>query len=292
MKHPCWRAAVAGIWAAFLVTMAAAVTPAVAQTTKCEPGALATKYPSVAGKTFRIGQDGESPPYSFRDPKNFDSVIGFDADLARAVLGCLGAKVEFKIGGWSGLLPAVIAGQSDAMWDNLYYTAERAKLVDYISYMTAGTGILTKKGNPKNIHSVADACGMSATAVLGTVEEAAFRDQSKKCVAEGKAEINIFTAPDIPASTRLMQTGRADLLMNDLALVDILATDSNGQLERAVKIVSNFKIGVAIKKGRDDVVTAFHDALVVVQNDGTQKALYEKYKIDPALALPSEILKQ
>ena len=26
--------------------------------------------------------------------------------------------------------------------------------------------------------------------------------------------------------------------------------------------------------------------------DGTQKALYEKYKIDPALAIASEILKQ
>jgi polar amino acid transport system substrate-binding protein len=292
MKHPCWQAAVCGMLAAFLVAMATGFNPAAAQATKCEPGALATKYPSVAGKTFRIGQDGESPPYSFRDPKNFDNVIGFDADLARAVLGCLGAKVEFKIGGWSGLLPAVIAGQSDAMWDNLYYTAERAKLVDYISYMTAGTGILTKKGNPKRIHSVADACGTAATAVLGTVEEAAFRDQSKKCVAEGKAEINIYTAPDIPASTRLMQTGRADLFMNDLALIDILATESNGQLERAVKIVSNFKIGVAIKKGRDDLVTAFHDALIIVQKDGTQQALYEKYKIDPALAIPSEILKQ
>jgi len=295
MKHPCWRTAGIGILAAFaLATIAtmAGFDPAAAQVTKCAPGALASKYPSVAGKTFRIGQDGESPPYSFRDPKDFNNVIGFDADLARAVLACLGGKIEFKIGGWSGLLPAVIAGQSDAMWDNLYYTAERAKLVDYISYMTAGTGILTKKGNPKNIHSVADTCGTSATAVLGTVEEAAFRDQSKKCVAEGKAEINIFTAPDIPASTRLMQTGRADLFMNDLALIDILATDSNGQLERAVKIVSNFKIGIAIKKGRDDLVAAFHDALVVVQNDGTQKALYEKYKIDPSLALPSEILKQ
>jgi polar amino acid transport system substrate-binding protein len=292
MKHPYWQTAGIEILAAFALVMMAGFNPAAAQMTKCAPGALASKYPSVAGKTFRIGQDGESPPYSFRDPKDFNNVIGFDADLARAVLACLGAKIEFKIGGWSGLLPAVIAGQSDAMWDNLYYTAERAKLVDYISYMTAGTGILTKKGNPKNIHSVADACGTSATAVLGTVEEAAFRDQSKKCVAEGKAEINIFTAPDIPAATRLMQTGRADLFMNDLALIDILATDSNGQLERAVKIVSNFKIGIAIKKGRDDVVAAFHDALVVVQNDGTQKALYEKYKIDPSLAVPSEILKQ
>jgi polar amino acid transport system substrate-binding protein len=291
MKHLTTSSAAIWIAAAFLV--GAGISPAIAQTMKCSAGApLASKYPAVAGKTFRVGQDGESPPYSFRDPKNFEAIIGFDADLSRAVFSCLGANVEFKIGGWSGLLPSVIAGQSDAMWDNLYYTAERAKQVDYVTYMVAGTGILTKKGNPKNIHSVADSCGTTATAVLGTVEEAAFRDQSAKCQAANKAAINILTAPDIPAATRLMQTGRADLFMNDVALIDILATESNGQLERAVKIDTNFKIGLAIKKGRDELVNAVHDALVVLQNDGTQKALYEKYKIDPSLALPSEILKQ
>jgi polar amino acid transport system substrate-binding protein len=286
MKHPRWH--ILSICSAFMVAMAAGTHPTMAQTAKCDP----SKYPAIAGKTFRIGQDGESPPYSFRDPKNFENLIGFDADLTRAVFGCLGAKVEFKIGGWSGLLPAVIAGQSDAMWDNLYYTAERAKQVDYITYMLAGTGILTKKGNPKSIHSVADTCGTTATAVLGTVEEAAFRDQDKKCQAERKPAISIMTAPDIPASTRLMQTGRADLFMNDLALIDILAADSKGELERAVKIISNFKIGVAVKKGREDLVTAIHDAIVMMQKDGTEKELYAKYKIDPALALPSEILKQ
>ncbi len=286
MKHLRWHISV--IFSALIVATAASFNPAAAQTAKCDP----SKYPTIAGKTLRIGQDGESPPYSFRDPKNFENLIGFDADLTRAVLGCLGAKVEFKVGGWSGLLPAVIAGQSDAMWDNLYYTAERAKQVDYVTYMLAGTGILTKKGNPKNIHSVADACGTTATAVLGTVEEAAFRDQDKKCQAEGKPAINILTAPDIPASTRLMQTGRADLFMNDLALIDILAADSKGELERAVKIISNFKIGVAVKKGRDDLVTAIHDGIVMMQKNGTEKELYAKYKIDPALALPSEILKQ
>jgi polar amino acid transport system substrate-binding protein len=286
MKLPWWHIAV--VFSALILIMAAGFNPAIAQATKCDSG----KYPTVTGKTFRIGQDGESPPYSFRDPKNFENLIGFDADLTRAVFACVGAKVEFKVGGWSGLLPAVIAGQSDAMWDNLYYTAERAKQVDYVTYMLAGTGILTKKGNPKHIHSIADACGTSATAVLGTVEEAAFRDQDKKCQAEGKPAINILTAPDIPAATRLMQTGRADLFMNDLALIDILATDSRGELERAVKIISNFKIGVAVKKGRDDLVTAIHDGIVLMQKDGAEKALYAKYKIDPALSLASEILKQ
>jgi polar amino acid transport system substrate-binding protein len=286
MGHTPWYTA--AFFSAFVVTMLAGFSPAVAQSATCAP----SKYPTVAGKTFRIGQDGESPPYSFRDPQNFDQLIGFDADLARSAFSCLGAKVEFKIGGWSGLLPAVIAGQSDAMWDNLYYTAERAKQVDYITYMIAGTGILTKKGNPKNIHSVADACGLTATAVLGTVEEAAFRDQSAKCQGAGKPAINILTAPDIPAATRLIQTGRADLFMNDLAVIDILAADSKGELQRSVKIISDFKIGVAVKKGRDDLVNGIHDAIVIRQHDGTEKALYAKYKIDPSLSLPSEILKQ
>jgi polar amino acid transport system substrate-binding protein len=293
MKYLLWHLAVVGTTAVSLIGGSAGVhSAAAAQGEKCEAGKLSSKYPEIVGKTFRIGQDGESPPYSFRDPKNFDSIIGFDADLARAVFSCLGANVEFKIGGWSGLLPSVVAGQSDVMWDDLYYTAERAKQVDYVTYMIAGTGILTKKGNPKNIHAVADACGTTATAVLGTVEEAAFRDQSTKCQAEGKAAINILTAPDNPAAIRLLQTGRADLFMNDLALIDILANDSNGQFERAAKIISNFKIGVAVKKGRDDLVRAVHEALVLLQNDGTQKALYEKYKIDPSLALPSEVLVQ
>jgi polar amino acid transport system substrate-binding protein len=292
MRHLHWRAAVVWTLSAFVVATAAGLNVAAADTSKCEPEKVATKYPGLAGKTFRVGQDGESPPYSFRDPANFNNVIGFDADLAHAVFACIGVPIEFKIGGWSGLLPSVIAGQSDTMWDDLYYTAERAKQVDYVVYMIAGTGMLVKSGNPKNVKSIEDTCGLTVTAGLGTVEEAAFRDQSTKCQAAGKTVITILTFPDIPAGTRLMQTGRADLLMNDLALVDKLALDSDGRLERAVKIVSDFKIGVAVKKGRDELVKAIYDAMAIIQADGTQKKLYETYKIDPALAIPAQILRQ
>lgn len=291
MNRAHWPAAVVTAALTFILATAAGLNAAAADSAKCEPEKIASKYPTLAAKTFKIGQDGESPPYSFRDPTNFANIIGFDADFSRAVFACMGAPIEFKIGGWSGLLPSVIAGQSDAMWDDLYYTAERAKQVDYVVYMLAGTGMLVKTGNPKHVKSIEDTCGLTATAGLGTVEEAAFRDQSTKCQAAGKPAINLLTYPDIPAGTRLMQTGRADVLMNDLAMVDKIALDSNGQLERSVKIVSDFKIGVAVKKGHDELVTAIHDAMVILQADGTQKQLYEKYKIDPALAVPAQALR-
>jgi len=53
----------------------------------------------------------------------------------------------------------------------------------------AGTGGLVKKGNPKNVKSMDDVCGLTAAAGLGTVEEAAFRDQGQKCVAAGKPAV-------------------------------------------------------------------------------------------------------
>jgi polar amino acid transport system substrate-binding protein len=49
--------------AAALVVKAA---PASAAQPKCEPDKLASKYPGLVGKTIKIGQDGDSPPFSVR----------------------------------------------------------------------------------------------------------------------------------------------------------------------------------------------------------------------------------
>jgi polar amino acid transport system substrate-binding protein len=236
------------------------VLPAQADAGKCEPDKLATKYPALAGKTIRIGQDGESPPYSYRDPNNFDNLIGLDADMARAAFACIGAPVEFKTGAWSGLLPAVIAGQLDVMWDTLYYTPERAKSVDFVSYMIAATGGLVAKGNPKSIKSLDDVCGKRATAGLGTVEEAAFRDLSTKCVAAGKGEISIVTYPDMPGGTRLVSNDRADVLMSDLGMVNTLVKNNPDQFDRGFMIITNFKIAVGYTKDNKDLGQALLDA--------------------------------
>ena len=137
----------------------AIINPAAAA---CDTNAVAAKYPGLSGKQVRVAQDGESPPYSFRDPADFESLTGLDADLTRAAFACLGMPVEFKTGKWSGMLPSVIAGQADLMWDNLYYTPARAQQVDFVTYLLAATGALVQKGNPKNIHALTDTCGIRA----------------------------------------------------------------------------------------------------------------------------------
>lgn len=263
---------------------------AIAADPACEPEKLATKYPSLVGKTIKIATDGQTPPYSMRDPKDFNKLIGLDTDMARAAFECIGLPVDYMIGAWSGLLPAVIAGQADVMWDTLYYTPERAKQADFVIYQRAATGGLVQKGNPKKVKSLDDVCGIRVTAGLGTTEERVFRDLSQKCTAGGKSAIEIVTFPDIPAGARLVKNDRADLLMINLGLVDNFISQDPAAFERAFVILTDYKVGVGLAKGKNELRQAVLDAVKVLQANGTEKAIYERYGVDYALAIPAQIL--
>jgi polar amino acid transport system substrate-binding protein len=257
---------------------------------KCEPSALAGKYPSLVGKTIRVAQDPQGgPPYSFRDPENFDTIVGLDADTVRAAFDCIGVPFEFKTGSWSGLLPAVIAGQADVMWSNLYYTPARAEQVDFVTYRLAATRGIVRKGNPKNVHALDDACGVRAAAGLGTVEEAMFRGISEKCVAAGKPALEIVTYPDRPTGIRMLLNDRADLMMGDSGGGAYTVKLYQNDLESGYVILTDYKVGPGISKSMPELRRAIFDAMQILQAHGTEKQLMVKYDVDPELQRPVEI---
>jgi polar amino acid transport system substrate-binding protein len=265
-----------------------AIHPAAAAD-KCEPGALATRYPSLAGKTIRIAQDPQGPPYAFRDPANFDHLIGLDADIVRAAFACIGLPFEFKTGSWSGLLPSVIAGQADVMWSNLYYTPGRAEQVDFVTYLLAATRGIVRKSNPKGVHSLDDACGVRSAAGLGTVEEAMFRGLSDKCVAAGKPPLEIVTYPDRPTGIRMLINDRADLLMGDAGGNAYTIKLYPNDLESGYVILTDYKVGPGVSKSLPELRQAIFEAMQIVQAVGTQKTLMAKYGVDPELQRPVEM---
>jgi polar amino acid transport system substrate-binding protein len=266
-----------------------ATLPARAEAPRCEPAKVAAKYPSLAGKTLRIGQDGESPPFSSRDPKDFEHLIGLDTDLARAVFACAGVKITFHTGSWSGLLPALMAGQIDAMWDTLLYTPARAEKVDFVAYMASATGMLVPAGNPKKLHGLADLCGVTATAGLGTTQEAQLREASAACTKGGKPAIQIITSSDIPSGMRLVENGRADVMSTNKFLAATMVQKNPGAFAEAFDIRTNALIAVGTPKGASDLENAVRDGLAVLRADGTEKQIFERYGVDYSLALDPEI---
>jgi polar amino acid transport system substrate-binding protein len=278
--------------ASLLVVAGISPRPAAAADAQCEPDKLATKYPSLVGKTVKVGTDPETPPYTMRDPKDFNHLIGLDTELAEATFKCIGVPIEFSVGAWSGQLPAVANGQTDVMWDTLYYTPERAQQMDFVIYFRAATGGLVAKGNPKKITGLDNICGIRAAAALGSVEEKQFHDFSDKCVAAGKPAIEVVVAADIPAGFRAVMNDRADLFLINLGLVDQMVADNPDKLERAFMILTDYKVGVGLNKQNKELGKAIMDGLAAIRANGTEKAIYDKYHFDYQLAQPFELLTQ
>jgi len=249
----------------------------------CEPAKMAAKYPGLVGKTIKVGQDGESVPFSMRDPKDFSKLIGLDADLAQATFACIGVPMQFVVGTWSGLIPAAMAGQIDVMWDTLLYTPERAKKLDFVNYMNAATGMLVAKGNPKNIHGLGDLCGLTGTTTLGTTQEAMLRDASGKCVAVGKAAVNIITSTDMPSGLRFVQNARADLVAVNKFVGDSMVAANPTTVESAFDVITGAKIAVGTAKGNPDLVKALREGLAAIRASGAEKAIYDRYHVDYGL---------
>ncbi len=256
----------------------------------CEPAKVATLYPELAGKTITIGQDGNSLPFSYRDPKDPNHLIGADADYARAVFACIGVPVKFAIALWSGLLPAVTNGRIDVMWDTLYYTAERAKVVDFILYSTAADAALVHQGNPKHLTSLDGLCGIRALGGLGTIEAALLNNLSAKCTAAGKPAIDAITYTDRPSAWQMIETGRADVMLGSAVIVQAITKEKPDLLQQAFTFLPDIKVGAAVAKGRTELEHAMLNAVAATQIDGEMARIYQHYDLNTSLILAPKIL--
>lgn len=272
---------------AFAVAALLSVGAASAQS--CEPEKVAEKYPGLAGRTIKIGADPQTPPYVMRDAQNFENLVGIDADVARAVFDCAGVKHEFVAGAWSGLLPAVMGGQIDVLWDNLYYNPERGKKLDFVIYMQAGTGAMTQAGNPKGITSKDAMCGATVGVTLGGYEEGLVKEADAACTAAGKPGITMMSFQDVAAGIRLIESGRADIMMWDAGLIDTLVAENPGKYPRAFMTLSGIQIGPAVRKDDPDLLKAILDGMLVLQAKNEQAEIFKKYNVDPASQVPAVV---
>src|SRR5690348_9044294 len=77
-----------------------------------------TKKDNAAGdsstkKVLTMGTSADYPPFESVDTEKSKNIIGFDIDLANAIAGKLGYKVQVKDMDFSGLIQALKSGQVD-----------------------------------------------------------------------------------------------------------------------------------------------------------------------------------
>ncbi len=264
------------VFALFSLSANAQTAPA-----QCDRAALEKAYPSVAGKSYRISITTESKPFGYRDPVDYNKVVGFSADYAREVFDCLGAQIEFVVAPFSAALPALLANQVDMIWTPLYYTPKRAETVDLVLYQHGASGIVVLKNNPLKIAQPADLCGKQAAAISGGTELVALHQTDQECAAAGKSHIGIVVTPDKAGALRQLQNGRLDAYVG---IGSPLAYDE-ATFEMPYVFATETQVGMGLRKHDGPLAGAIRDAIVELQKSGAEVDLYKKYQLSPALSM-------
>jgi polar amino acid transport system substrate-binding protein len=228
-----------------------------------EDGAPPAAAAELEDGTLQVGADIAYAPMEFFE-EGTENAMGLDIDLANAIGEELGVEVEFMNTGWDGIIGALQAERFDVIMSSMTITDERQQEIDFIAYFTAGTGILVEAGNPQDIQSLADLCGKSVAAQVGTIQVEQLEAQNEEC----DDDISISTFDLNPMAVEQLMLGRADAVLADFPVAGNAARLSDGELEVVGQQFESAPYGIGLRKDSTELNAAIDDALQGIMDSG------------------------
>jgi polar amino acid transport system substrate-binding protein len=224
---------------------------------------------------LRVVAAESGPPMLFLG-KDVRTIEGMEADLTRAVVEALGVKLEYTLGTFDSLIPAITAGRADLAVGSIGDLKSRQPQVDFVDYVKAGVGMATLKGNAAGITNVASLCGKRVAVVRGTFQEKELNAQQVKCQAAGKPlEIQTFQDPN--GAVLALRSDRADVWSGDSAAVGYDVSQYPSTLQLAGEMHPIALLGYAVSKQNIQLRDAIKAGLEAVQKSGKYKEILDKW---------------
>jgi polar amino acid transport system substrate-binding protein len=227
--------------------------------------------------TLSVAADASYAPNEFVG-SNGKTVEGMDADLAKALASVMGLKAAVKNQTFDSIIPGLAAKKYDLGMSSFTDTKARQKVVDFVTYFSAGTSFYTKAQGGPTVNGLADLCGLKVAVEKGTTQQADATAQSKKCTAAGKKPVTVSVFPDQNGANLAISSGRAQVGMADSPVADYQVKQSNGQFKLTGTPYGTAPYGIAMNKqsGLDNAVLA---GIKTLMSDGDYKSILNRWGI-------------
>lgn len=213
-----------------------------------------------------VGMDTSYAPAEFLD-EDGKTAMGFDVDLAKALGKVFGLETEPVTSTFDSIIPSV-GSKYDLGISSFTITKERAKSVDFVSYLNNGNAYIVRKGNPTNV-DIKNLCGKTVAVQSGTTQEEDVRKASEQCKTDGKDEVNVLSYKQMTDMTTAVVTGKADASYSGVAGNGYAVRRSDGQLEIDGGNIDGALEGIVIRKGDSQTAEAVRAAVQKLIDDGT-----------------------
>jgi polar amino acid transport system substrate-binding protein len=202
--------------------------------------------------------------------------VGYEPAAAKLVFDRIGEDFEWVYLNWEDMLPAVAAGEVDAVWCGQAITEERARQVDFTEpYAIFDETVITRAGR-----------GITEAEQLRGLKVGAIANSANMALAEtfDGAILVPFEGEDVfGAMIEATRDGTIDAFVDDdVVMLPLAEQDPDFDVAFTVKTQNRWAVGV--KPGNDELREAINAGLEAVIADGSLAKVWSQWM--PALDFP------
>jgi polar amino acid transport system substrate-binding protein len=292
LSRKCRRSALAVAAASALMLGACTEDPTTSGNSATSPGgapaaqtlnqSLHDKLPQKIKDSKKIVavNTGSFPPYTIvgADETKIDGASG---DFAVAIGQILGVTIQHEtIDGLASVLSGMQAQRFDLDLGPVGDFPERQQQATFVDWVKEYVVFAVQKGNPKHIDGLEATCGTRIAVQAAGSAEKVIKEQSGKCVSEGRPAVEVQSYKDQPSSILAVQSNRADAFFSSRAPLTYFVEQSKGGLELAGEGKPNgfndlFQGAVVPKDS--PLADVLLEAFKTLHENGTYNAIMQKW---------------
>jgi polar amino acid transport system substrate-binding protein len=237
---------------------------------------------------IRVANEASYPPASSFGPDG-RTVLGFEPDLLADLGQVLGVRFTYVITDFGTMLTELDRGRYDVVMSAMTDTAGREKQADFVSYFSAGTSMLARRGNPLGISELGDLCGKTVAVQQDTVQQDFARRLQPRC---GGRPIRVH-APSTFAEVMLeLRTGRADAVLLDYPPAAHAVADPKTRAFYQLVSTTQYEPGpwgIAVPKSQGELRDVLSEAMNRLMRGGQYREILARWGVTDGAVTSAQI---
>lgn len=204
-------------------------------------------------------------------------LVGMRIDLGREIAKRLCLTPDFVKIDFAAMVPGLQSGRWDAIDTGIFFTPDRAKIMQMIPYESQAISISVPPGADASVKAPADLDGKTVGVEIGGFEESKTKALDADLRSKGGKGLTIRTFDSFALAYQALRAGQVDAVTS----IDSVAKEyaDRGDFKRAISGLYPTPVALAFKSR--PLAEAVLKALVSMQADGSYAKLFQKYGVVP-----------
>jgi polar amino acid transport system substrate-binding protein len=245
--------------------------------------------PAAAGQLQNIEQSGTlrwcgdqegGGPFVYPRDDDPSQVTGFEVDLAAQLATYLKVKPEFVQGQWDKLPDMLRTDKCDIVLNGYEYDDERLDVMEAtVPYYVYGLQLLVRKGDPVwTGWDALKAMPEGQKAKIGVLTGSAAEETMREFCGEDNKVCEVINYDGSTDTMREVETGKLDATLQDTPIASFYAPRFPGLAAVGEPVNPGYYV-IFVKKGETELRDQLNTALILLNRNGEQQAIYQKYGI-------------